>query len=231
MTTLKDIYLSVAKEEKMGPDGNYSSPKMSESSQKQIEDMKKFMSKDVAELAAGNKDEAFTFDVVCVRGRKMVIPKATAARMLNATMFACLYAIGDPKVDKILMAVGAKAHFMTPDGEVSVQPLVFPDIKAPVEAYAPEPEPAEDQPRHIILEEEAKPLEQKPGQMVAVYDAVTGRASTIGVIWAWNTKQPPSLCHIIRTTDGNQVEIPEKYLKPINSIEEFVELCQKAKQQ
>lgn len=214
------------------PQNESASSSITESSQKQIEDMKKFMAKDAIELASGLKEKPFAYDVLPIRGRSMVIPKAPAARMIPATTMACFYALRDPRIDEIFERVGAHAHFMTATGEIEIQPI----IKDSTEVGEPKEvsiNPKVQEPvRHIFLDEDPpKPFEQKGGQMVAILNPGTDLYDCVGVIWAWNTKPPPIICHIVRTMDGKQLEVQETFLKKIDSMEEFATLCSEAHQQ
>lgn len=209
----------------------YNPPNVGPSAQQQIEDMKKFMSKDVTELAAGIK-EPFAYDLVLVRGRRMVIPKQTQSNTINSTVFSCLYALEDPRIDKILAAVNVTSHFMMQDGTVVRQPLIMADVPEP---YVPAPkevfvnQKALDQPRNILIEEAPKPFGQQPGQMVAVFDP-KGTLVTVGAVWVWNTKQSP-VCHIVKTFAGKELEVAEELLQKIDSMAEFVDFCSKVRQQ
>jgi hypothetical protein len=210
----------------------YIPPQIGPSAQKQIEDMKAFMSKDVTELAASLKEQPFTFDIVQTRGRKMVIPRAPAARSVNATMFACLYALQDNRIDAILAAVNARAHFMADDGQVTIQPIVMDvGVQAHKEVNIKGVQPQKDLPRNILLEDDPPVFDRSnSGQMVAVMThAGSSQAYTVGTIWAWDTKQSPA-CHIVRTVEGKDIEVPEADLRKIDSMAEFIELCAKAKQ-
>lgn len=210
------------------PQNESASSGITESSQKQIEDMKQFMAKDAIELASGLKEKPFTYDAVPVRGRLMVVPKAPAARAIPATMMSCLYALCDPRIDEILRAVGAQAHFIGMTGDIETQPVIR-NIDVVVTVGGINPAEPEKHQRNILIDEEVKPWEQKPGQMVAVFNE-NGTIFSVGTIWAWNTRQDP-VSHIVKTFHGHQLEVAESLLQKIDSMEEFATFCSKVRQQ
>ena len=208
----------------------YIPPVVSSSAQKQIEDMKAFMSKDVTELAAGLKESAFQYDAVAVRGRFMAVPRAPANRMMNSAIIACLFALKDPRIDKILHAVRAQANFVSPEGEISTQPIIpclgtTGDLPKEFSLEEQPPEP----PRHIFIEEGQAKLVERADQMVAVLGP-DGSVVSVGLITAWSTKVDPP-CHMVRTVEGMEHEEAESSLKAINSMADLVRLCSEPKQQ
>jgi hypothetical protein len=212
------------------PNSGYIPPQGSSATQKQIEDMKAFMSKDVTELAAGLKESAFQYDAVAVRGRFMAIPRAPANRMMNSAVIACLFALKDPRIDKILHAVRAQANFVTPDGEISTQPIVAclgttGDLPKEFSLVEQPPEP----PRHIFIEEGQAKLVERADQMVAALGH-DGSVVSVGLVTVWNTKVDPP-CHMVRMVGGDEREEAESSLKAINSMADLVHLCSGPKQQ
>lgn len=212
------------------PSQGYIPPQVASSAQKQIEDMKAFMSKDVTELAAGLKESAFQYDAIAVRGRFIAVPRAPANRMMNSAIIACLFALKDPRIDKILHAVQAQTNFVTPEGEISTQPLIpclgtTGDLPKEFSLEEQPPEP----PRHILIEDDPRAFIEKSGQMVAVMTAA-GAVSAVGVIWNWRTKTSPA-AHVVRLYNGVEVEVEEILLRKIDSMEEFAQLCSTPKQQ
>jgi hypothetical protein len=207
----------------------YVPPGVGSAVQKQIDDMKAFMSKDVTELAAGLKESAFEYDAIAVRGRFIAVPRAPANRMMNSAIMACLFSLNDPRIDKILYGVRAQTNFVTPEGEVSLQPII-PCLGTtgdlPKEsALGAQPK---DPPRHILIEDDPCVFIEKSGQMVAVMTAA-GAVSAVGVICNWRTKTSPA-AHVVRLYNGVEVEVEEILLRKIDSMEEFAKLCSAPKQ-
>lgn len=121
---------------------------------KQTEEMKKFMSSTVEELAASDKESLGALEILDVRGRKMVISKKRNHARTSAVMVACLYALKNPEVDSILLQSTLTAHFMTPEG-IEIQPFI--ENKGEV-SISPKPAtPPDDGKRNILVPDDTSP--------------------------------------------------------------------------
>jgi hypothetical protein len=179
-----------------------------QSVKKSVEDMKEFMSKDVVELAAG---DAPNMEILDVRGRKLVLPTMKDKRR-DAIFVACLYALENQAVDKIIKSLDVKGYFRAQDGSVELRSFIEGVGAKALEKHEPK------KPRNILIEgQPEKPIEEKPNQMVAVH-LTDGRVRCIGVVWVWSSRssgpgQPTH--HIVRTPEGDDIEAPVGLIRPI----------------
>jgi len=105
--------------------------------------MKEFLSKSVEQLAA--EDPESKIETINVRGDAIVLPPKGIQRQ-NTIMFACLYALRDPEVDRIMRALKLHSQLVF-DGKVVNRQLV-PDAPPGPSIQEAEEKPA----RNIILE-------------------------------------------------------------------------------
>lgn len=173
------------------------------------EEMKELMSKSVAELVAGDDPEEV--QTVSVRGRELVLPPSGHQRGITV-LFACLYALENDAVDKILSGLELKAQFKVGKA-IGTQPLVPTNSVAPAPPQKSQQDqdvPEEQPKRNIIL---GKPkLVEKPFAMVLVSDQSGPLA--VGYIEVWRSKAGHHMVRILPSAET--VEVSEDRLTPID---------------
>jgi hypothetical protein len=185
-----------------------------QSVKKSVEDMKEFMSKDVVELAAGEPQGSETLDV---RGRKLVLPTMKDKRR-DAIFVACLYALENQNVDKILRALDVKGYFRAEDGSTELRPFMEGHGAKPLEKHEPK------KLRNILIGDQPAKSDEVAGQMVAVY-LTDGGLRCIGAACSWDKMSSDSLqpTHCtVRALNGDMILAPVGLIKLLSSPDDLV---------
>lgn len=182
--------------------------------------MADLLSKTVEELAAG-EPQASSIETISVRGDNIILPKTATLNRHITQLFACLYALENPKVDRVLRELGLNSQFLV-DGKVVTRRLI-PDMP-------PDPaksiQAAEEKPvRNIVIGD----LKYEHGKDVLV--AVLS-VDKIGPMWLGTVSQEEAevmkdglVRRLIRPVFGGVVQsIPESDLIPIRTEAQLAEI-------
>lgn len=194
---------------------------------KAVNDMAALMAKNVEELAAGELASSEGMEILEVRGKKFVLPSGSSPKRTNTVMVACLFALENQAVDKILKSVNARGYFAAQDGSIELR-----DLFEGIEAKAYEKHEVRKPGRNILVETADPVVDQKPNQLVAIY-GVDGRPRHIGTVHIWNSKSlapGKPTHHIVRVIDGNLIEAQVDLIRPIASVTEMADLSLKISQ-
>jgi len=196
------------------------------SQQKAVNDMAALMAKNVEELASGEMASSEGMEILDVRGKKFVLPTGASAKRTNTIMIACLFALENQAVDKILKSVEARGYFAAKDGSIELR-----DLFEGIDAKAYEKHEARKPGRNILLDVPA-PMEQKPNQLVVIM-GLDGRPRHIGTVHIWDSKgEAPGkpTHHIVKVIGGEEIEASIGLIKPITSVTEMADLSLKISQ-
>ena len=177
-------------------------------------EMKDLMSKSVEELVAGEAPEEIT--TLTVRGRDLVMPQSGHARAITI-LYACLYALKNEAVDKILASLDVRAQFKI-GCSIHTQHLVHPgQPPQDVAPVAEEPTTKAEPKRNIILGKPA--LVRKPHATVILTDG--DKPAAIGSVEVWDVR--PNVHKVRLAISSDLVEVHEDGLIPVTSTQQLAD--------